>query len=169
MNRSTPGLPVHHHLPEFTQTQSIESVMPSSHLILGRPLLLPPVPPRIRVFSSESTLRMRWPKYYSLGVWEFDKGRCLGMWALDWLISVSDVYLWKSSLLSIIPGRGSLSKIKASNARASRIQKTKYSHYTNDVDDLFMCVLTTCLSSLVKYIFQVLFPVFNLNFFLLLL
>ena len=102
-------------------------------------------------------------------VWEFDKGRCLGMWALDWLISVSDVYLWKSSLLSIIPGRGSLSKIKASNARASRIQKTKYSHYTNDVDDLFMCVLTTCLSSLVKYIFQVLFPVFNLNFLLLLL
>ena len=45
---------------------SIESVMPSSHLILCRPLLLlPPVPPRIRVFSNESTLRMRWPKYWS--------------------------------------------------------------------------------------------------------
>ena len=45
---------------------SIESVMPSSHLILGRPLLLlPPIPPSIRVFSSESTLRMRWPKYWS--------------------------------------------------------------------------------------------------------
>ena len=45
---------------------SIESVMPSSHLILCRPLLLlPPVPPSIRVFSSESTLRMRWPKYWS--------------------------------------------------------------------------------------------------------
>ena len=44
----------------------IKSVMPSSHLILCRPLLLlPPVPPRIRVFSSESTLRMRWPKYWS--------------------------------------------------------------------------------------------------------
>ena len=43
---------------------SIESVMPSSHLILGRPLLLlPPIPPSIRVFSNESTLRMRWPKY----------------------------------------------------------------------------------------------------------
>ena len=58
MNRSTPGLPVHHQLPEFTQT-SIESVMPSSHLIFGRPLLLlPPIPPHIRVFSNESTLRM---------------------------------------------------------------------------------------------------------------
>ena len=45
---------------------SIESVMPSSHLILCRPLLLlPPVPPSIRVFSSESTLCMRWPKYWS--------------------------------------------------------------------------------------------------------
>ena len=49
MNRSTPGLPVHHHLPEFTQ-----SVILSSHLILGRPLLLlPPIPPSIRVFSNE--------------------------------------------------------------------------------------------------------------------
>ena len=44
----------------------IESVMPSSHLILCRPLLLlPPIAPSIRVFSSESTLRMRWPKYWS--------------------------------------------------------------------------------------------------------
>ena len=66
MNRSTPGLPVHHHLPEFTQTQSIESVMPSSHLILGRPLLLLPlIPPSIRVFSNEATLCMTWPKYWS--------------------------------------------------------------------------------------------------------
>ena len=45
---------------------SIESVMPSSHLILCRPLLLlRPIPPSIRVFSNESTLRMRWPKYWS--------------------------------------------------------------------------------------------------------
>ena len=45
---------------------SIESVIPSSHLILSRPLLLlPPIPPSIRVFSNESTLHMRWPKYWS--------------------------------------------------------------------------------------------------------
>ena len=44
---------------------AIKSVMPSSHLILGRPLLLlPPIPPSIRVFSNESTLHMRWPKYW---------------------------------------------------------------------------------------------------------
>ena len=48
---------------------SIESVMPSSHLILSHPLLLlPPVPPSIRVFSNESTLRMRWPKYWSFSL-----------------------------------------------------------------------------------------------------
>ena len=61
MNHSTPGLPVHHQLPEFTQTHVHQSVMPSSHLILCRPLLLPPIPSSIRGFSSESTLRMRWP------------------------------------------------------------------------------------------------------------
>ena len=65
MNHSMPGLPVHHQLPEFTQ-MSIESVMPSSHLILCHPLLfLPPIPPSIRVFSNESTLCMRWLKYWS--------------------------------------------------------------------------------------------------------
>ena len=66
MNHSMPGLPVHHHLREFTQTHSIESLLRSSHLILCRPLLLlPTIPPSIRVFSNESTLRMRWPKYWS--------------------------------------------------------------------------------------------------------
>ena len=66
MKCSTPGLPVHHQLPEFTQHMSIESVMPSNHLILCRPLLLlPPIPPSIRVFSNESALCIRWPKYWS--------------------------------------------------------------------------------------------------------
>ena len=65
MNRNTPGLPVHHQLPSSLRLTS-ESVMPSSHLILCRPLLLlPPIPPSIRVFSNESSLRMRWPKYWS--------------------------------------------------------------------------------------------------------
>ena len=66
MNRSTPGLPVHHQLPESLKLMSIESVMPSSPLILCCPLLLLPlVPPSIRVFSNESTLHMRWPKFWS--------------------------------------------------------------------------------------------------------
>ena len=52
--------------PGLHSNMSIESGMPSSHLILCRPLLLlPPIPPSIRAFSNESTLRMRWPKYWS--------------------------------------------------------------------------------------------------------
>ena len=66
MNCSTPGLPVHHQSRSSFKLMSIESVMPSSHLILCCPLLfLLPIPPSIRVFSNESTLRMRWPKYGS--------------------------------------------------------------------------------------------------------
>ena len=61
-----PGLPVHHQLAEFTQTHVHESVMPFNHRILCCPLLLlPPIPPNIRVFSNKSTLCMKWPKYWS--------------------------------------------------------------------------------------------------------
>ena len=64
MNHRTPGLPVHHQLLESTQPMSMESVMPSNHLILCHPLLLlPSIFPSIRVFSNESALRIRWPKY----------------------------------------------------------------------------------------------------------
>ena len=64
---STPGFPVLHHLPEFAQKlMSIESVMPSNHLILCCPLLLPPsIFSSIRVFSNESVLHIRWPKYWN--------------------------------------------------------------------------------------------------------
>ena len=63
MNRSTPGLPVHYQLPEFTQTQVhrvSDAIQPFHPLFL-----LPPIPPSIRVFSNESTLCIRWPKYWS--------------------------------------------------------------------------------------------------------
>ena len=66
MNHSTPSLPVHHQLPESTQThvhRVSDAIQPS---LLCRPLLLlPQIPPSIRVFSNESTLHMRWPKYWS--------------------------------------------------------------------------------------------------------
>ena len=66
MDCSTPGLPVHHQPPEVYSLMFIESVMPSSHLILCRPLLLlPPIFPSIRVFSNESVLRIMWPKCWS--------------------------------------------------------------------------------------------------------
>ena len=87
MNRSTPGLPVHHQLPEFTQ-MSIESVMSSSHLVLCcLLLLLPPIPPSIRVFSNESSLRMRWPKYWSFSFSIIPSKEIPGLisFRMDWL------------------------------------------------------------------------------------
>ena len=66
MNPSTPGLPVHHQLPEFIQTHihQISVVIQPLHP-LSSPSLPAPIPPSVRVFSNESTLRMRWPKYWS--------------------------------------------------------------------------------------------------------
>ena len=89
MNRSTPGLPVRHQLPEFTQkAMSIELLMPSSHRILCLPLtFLPPIPRSIRVFSNESTLRMRWPKYwsFSFSISHSNEHSRLISFRMDWL------------------------------------------------------------------------------------
>ena len=85
MNHSTPGLPVHHQLPEFTQTLF---VMPPNYLILCRRLLLlPPIPPSIRVFSNESTIRMRWPKYwgFNFSISPSNEHPGLISFRMDWL------------------------------------------------------------------------------------
>ena len=66
MECGMPGFPFLHYLLSLLKLMSIESVMPSNHLILCRPLLLlPSVFPSIRVFSNESALLIRWPKYWS--------------------------------------------------------------------------------------------------------
>ena len=69
-------------------SDSCPSVMPSSHLILGRPLLLlPPIPPSIRVFSNESTLHRRWPKYWSFSFSIIPSNEHPGLisFTMDWL------------------------------------------------------------------------------------
>ena len=68
MNRSTPGLPVHHQLPEFTQTHVrwVSDAIQPSHPLSSPSPLLPAIPPSIRVFSNESNLRVRGPKYWSI-------------------------------------------------------------------------------------------------------
>ena len=80
--------------PSITNSQSLlklmstESVMPSNHLILCHPLLLlPPIPPSIRIYSSESTLRMRWPKYwsFSFSISPSSEYEGLTSFMLDWL------------------------------------------------------------------------------------
>ena len=110
MNRSTPGLQVHHQLPEFTEIMSIESVMPSSHLILCRPLLLlSPIPPSIRVFSNESTLRMRWPKYWRFSFSLFPSKEIpeLISFRLDWL----DLFAVQGTLKGLLQHHSSKASI----------------------------------------------------------
>ena len=89
---------------------SIESVMPSSHLILCRPLLLlPPVPPSIRVFSSESTLRMRWPKYWSFSFSISPSSEYPGLisFRMDWL----DLLAVQGTLKSLLQHHSSKASI----------------------------------------------------------
>ena len=88
MNRSTPASLSITNPQSLLKPMSIELVMPSNHLILCRPLLLlPPTPLSIRVFSSESTLRMRWPKYwsFSFNISPSDEHPELISFRMDWL------------------------------------------------------------------------------------
>ena len=124
VNCSTPGLPVHRQLPEFTQTlTSIESVMPSSHLILCHPLpLLPPIPPSIRVFSNESALRMRWPKYRSFSFSISPSNEHLGLisFRMEWL----DLLAVQGTLKSLLQQHSS----KASILQLSSFFTVQLSH-----------------------------------------
>ena len=89
---------------------SIKSVMPSSHLILCCPLLLlPPIPPSIRVFSNESTLHMRWPKYwsFSLSIGPSNEHSGLISFRMDWL----DLLAVQGTFKSLLQHHGSKASI----------------------------------------------------------
>ena len=89
---------------------SIESVMPSSHLILCHPLLiLPPIPPSIRVFSNESTLRMRWPNYWSFSFSIIPSKEIPGLisFRMDWL----DLLAVQGTLKSLLQQHSSKASI----------------------------------------------------------
>ena len=88
MKCSMPGLPVHHQLQSPPKPMSIVSVMPANHLILCFPLLLlPSIFPRIRIFSNESALRIRWPKYwsFSFNISPSNEHPGLVSFRMDWL------------------------------------------------------------------------------------
>ena len=102
---------------------SIESVMPSSHLILGRPLLLlPPIPPSIRVFSNESTLHMSWPKNwsFSFSISPSNEHPRLISFRMDWLVLLAV----QGTLKSLLQHHSS----KASILRHSAFFRVQFSH-----------------------------------------
>ena len=110
MNRSMPGLPVYHQLPEFTQLMSIELVMPSNHLILCHPLLLlPSIFPSIRVFSNESALHISWPKYwsFSFNISPSNEHPGLISFRMDWL----DLLAVQGTLKSLLQHHSSKASI----------------------------------------------------------
>ena len=106
---------------------SIKSMMPSSHLILCRPFLLPPIPSSIRVFSNESTLRMRWPKYWSFSFSIIPSKGIPGLisFRMDWL----DLLAVQGTLKSLLQHHRS----KASILRHSAFFMVQPSHpYIHD-------------------------------------
>ena len=115
MNCSTPGLPVHHQLPEFTKSHT--------HLILCcHLLLLPPIPPCIRVFSNKSALCMRWPKYwsFSLSISPSNEHPGLISFRMDWL----DLLAVQGTLKSLLQHHSS----KASILQCSAFFPVQLSH-----------------------------------------
>ena len=117
MNHSTPGLTNSQSSPKL---MCIDSVMPSSHLMLCCPLLLlPPIPPSIRVFSNESTIRKRWPKYwsFSFGISPSKEHPGLISFRMDWL----DLFAVHGTLKSLLQHHSS----KASILRCSAFLQSK--------------------------------------------
>ena len=123
MNHSTPGLPVHHQLPEFTQTHvhQVSDAILLSHLC--RPLLLlPPIPPSIRVFSNESAFHMTWPKYRSFSFSIIPSKEIPGLisFRMGWL----DLLAVQGTLKSLLQHRSS----KASILQCSAFFTVQLSH-----------------------------------------
>ena len=123
MDCSTPGLPVHHQLQEFTQTHVHWVGDASNHLILCRPLALPPsIIPCIRVFSNESVLCIRWPKYWSFSFSISPPNEYSGLIShrIDWL----DLPAVQGTLKSLLQYHSS----KASILRCSAFFIVQLSH-----------------------------------------
>ena len=123
MDCSTPGFLVHHHSQSLLKLMSIESVMPSNHLILCRPLLLlPSIFPSLRVFSNDSVLHIRWPKYWSFSFSISPSNEYSGLisFRMDWL----DLLAVQGTLKSLLQHCSS----KASILRSSAFFMVQLSH-----------------------------------------
>ena len=129
MDCSTPGFPVLHHLPEFAQTHDLESVMPSNRLILCHSLLLrPSIFPSIRVFSKESALCIRWPKYWSFSFSISPSNEYLGLisFRFDWFDLIAVQGFWDFFFRNVLTILGSLNFYMNSRINLSIFTKKLY-------------------------------------------
>ena len=130
MNHSMPGLPVHTNSQSSLKLMSIELVMPSSHLILCcLLLLLTPIPPSFRVFSNESTLCMRWPKYWSFSFSISPSNEHPGLisFRMDWL----DLLAGQGTLKSLLQHHTSKASILQHSAFFSLTLTSILDHWKN--------------------------------------
>ena len=111
MNRSMPGLPIHHQLLEFTQTHvhRVGDAIQPSYPLCPLLLLLPPIPPSTRVYFNESTLRIRWPKYWSFSFSISPSNEQPGLisFRMDWL----DLLVVQGTLKSLLQHHSSKASI----------------------------------------------------------
>ena len=123
---------------------SIESVRPSSHLIFCRPLLLSPIPPSIRVFSNDSTLPMRWPKYWSFSFSISPSNEHPGLisFRMDWL----DLLAVQGMLKSLLQHHRS----KASIPQCSAFFTVQLSHLYVTTGKTIALTRWTCVNSLLQ-------------------
>ena len=156
MDYSMPGFPIHHQLLELTlKLMSIESMTPSSHLILCHPLLLlPSIFPSIRVFSSESALRIRWPKYWSFNFRISPSNECSGL--ISFRIDRFDFLVVQVTLKSLLQHHKSNSNLKEKFKEETKGKKRNYLHPHGLYEaDLESHDSKTPLLSLLVFLFQV--------------
>ena len=149
MNTSMPCFPVLHYLPGFDKFMSIESVIPSSHLILCHPFLLPSIFPSIRVFSNDSFLRIRWPKYWSFSISPSNEHPGLISSRMDWL----DLPAIQGTLTSLLQ----LHSSKASILQCSAFFIVHLSHP-------YMTTGKTIALTRQTFVCEVMSPLFNVLF-----
>ena len=155
MNCSTPGLPVYHQIPESTKPMSIESVMPSNHLILCHPLLLlPSIFPSIRVFSSESALHIRWPNYWSFSfkISHYNEHPGLISFRMDWL----DLFEVQGTLKSLLKYHSS----KASILQHSAFFIVQLSHPYTTTEKAIALTRQTFVDKVISLLFNMLSRLF---------
>ena len=152
MNHSMPGLPVHHHLPEFTQTHihRVGDAIQPSHP-LSSPFPPAPIPPSIRVFSNESTLHMRWPKYWSFSFSIILSKEHPGLisFRMDWL----DLLAVQGTLKSLLQHHSS----KASILQRSAFFTVQFSHPYMTTGKTIALTRQTFVGKVMSLLFNMLF------------